>query len=90
MLNYKFMVSLVILMAAILKIDHIGNFVPTDPVLNRHNQCKISKKSIILFCFLEKPSNADMKFSQMRHAQSNMELQENTGSCRAYVDFVKS
>ena len=33
MLKYKFMVSSVILMAAILKIGHIANFVPTDHVL---------------------------------------------------------
>ena len=33
MLNYEFIVSSVILMAAILKIGHIGNFVPTDHVL---------------------------------------------------------
>ena len=33
MLNYTFMVSSVILIAAILKIGHIGNYVPTDHVL---------------------------------------------------------
>ena len=33
MFNYEFMVSSVILMAAIVKIGHIGNFVPTDHML---------------------------------------------------------
>ena len=33
MLSYEFMVSSVILMPGILKIGHIGNFVPTDHVL---------------------------------------------------------
>ena len=33
MVNYEFMVSYVILMAAILKNDHIGNFVPADHAL---------------------------------------------------------
>ena len=33
MLDYEFMVISLILMAAILKISHIGNFVPTDHVL---------------------------------------------------------
>ena len=33
MLNYEFMANSVILMAAILKIGHIDNFVPTDHVL---------------------------------------------------------
>ena len=33
MLNYEFIASSVILMAAILKIGHISNFVPTDHLL---------------------------------------------------------